>query len=150
MVDRTCKMLRNGCALDDFEDALSKLVKLTSTHFIEEEKLMRRYRYENLESHISTHKDFLDKLAMLQEQLLSTSEQGNEENKRDLLAFLEMDIRGHIEEDTKAWEGGHITKQYVNQRVNKHAVRESERRNIPSEKSTYSDAVMAFRGISKL
>ncbi len=150
MVDKVCEMLRYGYALFIIEEALGKLVRLAETYFMEEEKLMRRYRYENLESHIIMHKSLFTKLTALQKKLLSSSEQQKkQENKKDLLEFLETDFRGHKEEDSKAWEGGQVDVQDAFKRLNEHAILGNGRPNLASEHSSYGNAVMTLRGIFK-
>ena len=48
--------LKDGRALSDLTGELDRLVEFTETHFIDEEKLMRLYGFDGLESHRRAHK----------------------------------------------------------------------------------------------
>ena len=148
MVDKVCEMLEYRYALFIVEDALDDLVRQTETNFCEEEKLMRRYRYENLESHATMHKELYSKLTALREKLLSASEQGEkQENRRALLGFLECDFRAHMQEDTKALESGQVAVPHAVERLSEYIFPTHKQTNLGNENFTDLNAVMALRGI---
>jgi hemerythrin-like metal-binding protein len=148
MVDKVCEMLEYGYALFIVEDALDEIVKQTEINFGEEEKLMRRYRYENLKSHISMHEVLYSKLIALREKLLSAPEQGKkQENRRDLLAFLKTDFRAHMREDKKALESGQVAIPHAVKRLSEYTFPSHKQNSHANENFTYSNGVLAFRGI---
>ncbi len=116
-VKSLCNSLKNGCALSDLTGKLDKLIEFTDAHFVDEEKLMRLYGFDGLESHRRTHKLLSDSLAGLRENILDNF---GEEEKKKLVAFLEGDFHDHIIEDMQAWERGEISKKFAYQRLHKH------------------------------
>ncbi len=112
-----CSALKDGCAAGDLVGELDKLVEFTEAHFVDEEKLMRLYEFDGLASHSRTHELLSDRLARLREDVLGNF---GEEEKKQLLTFLEGDFHYHVIEDTQAWERGEISKKFAYQRLQKH------------------------------
>jgi len=117
LVKAVCNALREGYGLSDLTGELDKLLEFTDTHFIDEEKLMRLYGFDGLESHRRTHKLLLDRLAKLREEILDDFCEGD---KKKLLAFLDGDFQYHVIEDTQAWERGEISKKFAYKRLHEH------------------------------
>ena len=128
-LEALCNALKKGSALGGFAGELDELVEFTTAHFVDEEKLMRLYGFDGLESHRRTHELLSDRLARLRKGILDND--GGEE-KKQLLAFLEGDFQYHVIEDTQAWERGEIAKKFAYQRLHQH---DSDRRsgNLPYE-----------------
>ncbi len=105
--------LKDGCALSDLVRALDALVESTEAHFVEEEKLMRLYGFDGLESHCRTHEFLSNRLATLRKDIL---ENFGEEERKQLLAFLEGDFQYHIIQDLQAWERREISAKFAYQR----------------------------------
>ncbi len=116
-VKALCIALKDGCAVGDLARELDKLVEFTEAHFVDEEKLMRLYGFDGLDSHSRTHGLLSDRLARLREDVLGNF---GEKEKKQLLAFLEGDFQYHIVEDTQAWERGGISKKFAYERLQKH------------------------------
>ncbi len=116
-VKALCSALKDGGAVGDLARELDKLVEFTEAHFVDEEKLMRLYGFDGSESHSRTHELLADRLARLRENVL---ENFGEEEKKQLLAFLEGDFQYHVVEDTQAWERGGISKKFAYQRLQQH------------------------------
>ncbi len=112
-----CGALKDGGTLSDLTGKLDKLVEFTDAHFVDEEKLMRLYGFDGLESHRRTHKLLLEKLVRLRENILANF---REEEKKKLVLFLEGDFHYHVIEDMQAWERGEIAKKFAYQRLNEH------------------------------
>ena len=75
--------------------ALSQLQDYTETHFRNEEKLMRDYRYEHCESHVKNH----DRLLHQVEHLLEEFQKGKPVLTRETLFFLKEWLSTHILQD---------------------------------------------------
>ena len=116
-VKARCGALKDGCASSDVAGALYTLVESTEAHFVEEERLMRLYGFDGLESHSRTHGLLSDRLAELRKAIFDNF---GEEEKKQLLAFLELDFHYHIIEDLQAWERGEISKKFAYQRLQNH------------------------------
>ncbi len=121
-LEALCNALKKGSALADLAGELDELVEFTAAHFVDEEKLMRHYGLDGLESHRRTHELLSDRPARLRKDILNNY--GGEE-KKQLLAFLEGDFHYHAIEDIQAWERGEIAKKFAYQRLHQHS---SERR----------------------
>ena len=112
-----CSALRDGCDLSDLTGELDRLAELTETHFVDEEKLMRLYGFDGLESHRRAHKLLSDRLAQLRKDI---RDDFGEEGKKKLGAFLEGDFQYHVIEDMHAWERGRISRKFAYQRLHEH------------------------------
>ena len=109
-----CDALRDGCAFGELTEKLENLLTLTDGHFIDEEKLMRLYGFDGLESHRRTHERLWDRLTGLRGDILRGF---GAEEKQALVSFLEGDFRAHVTEDMHAWESGEIAKSFAYQRL---------------------------------
>ena len=116
-VKAICGALKDGCARSDLAGALDTLVESTAAHFVDEEKLMRLYGFDGLESHSRTHEFLSNRFATLRDDM---RENFGEVEKKQLLAFLETDFQYHIIEDLQAWERGEISKKFAYQRLQRH------------------------------
>ena len=132
-LDSQLKALRNAlkedCTSDALVRGLNELVRFTEAHFADEERLMRLYGFDGLESHCRTHQLLSDRIARLREDIL---ENCGEEEKNRLLAFLEGDFQYHVIEDTQAWERGEIARKFAYQRLGQHEA-EGRSGNLPYE-----------------
>lgn len=93
-----CTNLKHSAGIDTAKDELDDLLEFLSTHISGEEKLMQSYGYKGLEHHQSEHDNLVNKLSSLSEKFC---ESFGEEQKRDLLSFLEKELSDHISEDVK-------------------------------------------------
>jgi hemerythrin-like metal-binding protein len=59
--------LQKGAAQMFVSDTLQALFDYTQYHFSEEENLFRQYSYPQAKSHMAEHKEFIEKLNLLQE-----------------------------------------------------------------------------------
>ena len=117
LVKAACNALKSVRGSDELSGVLTRLLGFTRIHFSQEEDLMRRYGYEGLESHTQTHRMLFDRLAELTGETFNNF---RESTRARLLSFLEQDLRGHIVEDTHAWEAGQLEKRFSYQRLFDH------------------------------
>ena len=117
-VKALCGALRDGCAVSDLARALDTLVEFTAAHFVDEERLMRLYGFDGLESHSRTHDSLSDRFARLREDIL---ENFGEQEKKQLLTFLERDFQYHTIEELQEFERREISAKFAYQRLQKQA-----------------------------
>lgn len=78
---------------DEMMEILSELADYTIYHFGYEEKLMKKYGYEDLEQHKKQHKGFVNKIMSIK------SEELDENQKKmgmDMVVFIANWIENHI------------------------------------------------------
>jgi hemerythrin-like metal-binding protein len=97
-VRTVCTILRNPSEIDDLKDDLDDLVGYLQAHNEEEEKLMGSYNYQRLELHEREHQNLLSRLLSLREKVYVSVE---EQQKQELLGFLETELTKHINEDLR-------------------------------------------------
>lgn len=114
-----CTHLTNGSGVDDLRDDIDDLVAFLHTHCKEEEKLMKRYRYNGVEAHEREHQELLDRFVSVRDKIYTSF---NEEHKQELLDFFKRDLLGHVMEDMQTWQEGKIDKKFAYQRLHKAAV----------------------------
>ena len=78
----------------------SELVDYTGSHFSDEEKLMRKHGYKELEDHEPQHSHFVEKMTELQAQVNS----GNAMVTMDLMGFLKEWLVKHIKGTDKQYQ----------------------------------------------
>lgn len=87
----------------DYTIAISKAVKslvdYTEYHFSEEEALMRKHSYPNLDSHKKEHAAFVAQVR----ELLATVNTQNKEAGKKFYSFLGTWLFAHIARSDKAW-----------------------------------------------
>ena len=74
------------------EAVLEELISCTVWHFRHEERLMLKYRYENLEEHKTEHRELIESAKALQQKFLDQDKQVSSED----IEFLEHWLTGHI------------------------------------------------------
>ncbi|MBN2341725.1 MAG: bacteriohemerythrin [Deltaproteobacteria bacterium] len=92
IINKLGDAMRERKAAEVVSPVLKELSNYTKKHFTFEEALMRRYGYEELESHKPYHKKFIDKLAEFQEKI----DTGNIAIGVQMYNFLGDWLRGHI------------------------------------------------------
>lgn len=118
-VNVVCAHLKNGSGVDDLRDEIDDLVAFLQTHCKEEEKLMKRYRYNGLEAHEREHQDLLDRFVSVRDKIYTSFD---EELKQELLDFFKRDLMGHVMEDMQTWQEGKIDKKFAYLRLHNAAV----------------------------
>jgi len=73
-------------------DILNILIDYTVSHFSTEERYFRLFKYEDMDSHVKEHKDFVDKITKFKEGF----DKGENEVDLELLNFLGDWLIGHI------------------------------------------------------
>lgn len=78
---------------DEIMSSLYELQKYALYHFDFEEKLMKAYDYEDLETHKKQHKAFVDKIVLLAKQDI---DENQHKVSMDILIFIADWIENHI------------------------------------------------------
>lgn len=73
-------------------DILNILIEYTESHFSTEERYFRLFKYEDMDTHVKEHKDFVDKITNFKEGF----DKGENELDLELLNFLGDWLKGHI------------------------------------------------------
>jgi hemerythrin-like metal-binding protein len=81
-----------GDSREYIEAVLEELITCTAWHFRHEERLMLKHRYPNFESHKAEHKDLIDSVREVQQQVLN----GEKALSNELIEFLEVWLTEHI------------------------------------------------------
>ena len=101
MVNKLEESLDSGEVFNVIREILHGLVEYVKIHFHDEEKIMSRISYPELERHKKIHKDLVDQVV----QILLDIKNGKEINAEELHAFLKKWLLDHIlEEDKKIGE----------------------------------------------
>ena len=89
--NRVVNLLCGDAGPEDLSTVLNHLIRYCQSHFKEEEDLMSRYGYSDLETHCQEHERLVTHIFTLNEQLCRENF-----NRDRLLTFLNTWITGHI------------------------------------------------------
>lgn len=84
--------VKEGESPDYIAATLEELINCTVWHFSHEERLMLKYRYREIEAHKAEHRELIQSVKELQQEILRTDKPLLDEQ----IEFLERWLTGHI------------------------------------------------------
>ncbi len=98
-INQLAEAMRVGKGQEVVSDIVSQLIRYTRTHFLQEEALMERTGYPELEAHRQLHRKLVADVEKFQREL----EDGLRPNTVDVLIFLKEWLTQHIQKVDKAY-----------------------------------------------
>jgi hemerythrin-like metal-binding protein len=93
MINKLHRAMKNGSGNQVIGDILDMLVDYTTTHFKDEEALMRRASYNSLDQHIQLHEKLVERIVDFQKQFHT----GQALMSMEVMDFLKDWLVNHIQ-----------------------------------------------------